>query len=335
MELRYRVESGPALPGSFSDTASALCSRLARMGLRDVEVGQAGPELVVRAARRLAADVRAAAMPGKLTFYDWDANVTGRSGPNVPFAGATALFEAVEAASKMTPRAEPTDSAFGGLRPPIAEPGDPRGPEEADRRNDAAPGAHYYLFGSDRRLIAGPAASPSGLATARGRAARGAHLLKVPQGIVVIEAERSPREPENVKRYFVLEDDAELWGPDVTNPRPDTDRVTREPILTMRFSERGRMAFAALTRRIAQRASLVAPPAGASQDAALQRMAITLDDRVVSLATIDFREHPEGIGGSAGAQISGLGTVAQARRLARLLGARPLPGHLAPLSARH
>lgn len=301
---------------------SALCARLARLGLKQVEVAQEGPELVLRAPRRLEADARAATMPGKLNFYDWDSNVVGRSGPDAPFSGETALFDAVEAASQMKPRAEATDVV----------PGDPPSPEEADRGNDTAAGALYYLFGTDRRPIGGPASSPGALATARGGAPAGARVLKVPRGIVVIEAKRSPQQTENAKRYFVLEDDAELSRPDVTSPRLDTNGVTHEPILTMQFTEEGRMAFAALTRRIAERGGEVLAPPGSGPGSAPQRLAIVLDDRLVSLATIDSRETPAGLDGRTGAQISGVGTLRQVRRLALRLSIRPLPGSLVPLT---
>ncbi len=322
VELRYRVESGPTAPGSFRQTMSALCARLVRLGLRDVEVGQAGHALVVAAPRRLEADVRTAAMPGKLNLYDWEANVTGRSGPEIPFSGRSALFDAVEIASRMRPRAETSDIASGG----------PADPEGADRANDTAPGARYYLFGSDRREIAGPASSPGALATAPGEASPGARMLKVPQGIVVVEAARTRRQPESVKRYFVLEDDVELSSPDITDPRPGADRATRDRILTVGLTERGRIRFGALTRRIAERGAGVVTPPGANPADASQRFAVTLDDRLLSLVTIDFRESPEGIDGRTGIQIGGEGTLTQARLISRLLRAPPLPARLVPLT---
>ena len=73
-------------------------------------------------------------------------------------------------------------------------------------------------------------------------------------------------------------------------------------------------------------------PPGVEKDAALQRFAITLDNAVLSLATIDFREFPEGIDGRTGAQINGIGSVGETRRLARLLELAPLPAELVPLS---
>ena len=144
-------------------------------------------------------------------------------------------------------------------------------------------------------------------------------ILKVPQGINVIEAERAPNQPETIKRLFVIEDDSELSGSDIKNPEQNVDQQTQENIVTMEFTDKGRKAFAAVTKRIAQRGSEVILPPGSPRDAALQRFAITLDNEIVSLATIDFRENPEGIDGRTGAQINGIGDIEETQDLAESL----------------
>ncbi len=150
----------------------------------------------------------------------------------------------------------------------------------------------------------------------------GSQVLEAPKGIVVIEAEPAENQPETLKNYYVLEDDTELSGSDIKNPEQNTDQQTQEPIVTMEFNDQGREAFAAVTKRIAQRGAEVLLPPGASEDqrqGALQRFAITLDNQIVSLATIDFRENPEGIDGRTGAQINGIGGLQQTQDLAESL----------------
>ena len=44
-----------------------------------------------------------------------------------------------------------------------------------------------------------------------------------------------------------------------------------------------------------------------------------LDDRIVSVPYIDFRQNPDGIDGSTGSQIQGGFTIASARQLASIL----------------
>ena len=150
---------------------------------------------------------------------------------------------------------------------------------------------------------------------------------------MVIEAERAANQPETVQRYFVLEDDSELSGTDIKNPEQNTDQQTQEPIVTMEFTDDGREAFA--TRHQADRPARVGdhPAAGlATRDAALQRFAITLDNQIVSLATIDFRENPEGIDGRTGAQINGIGSLQETQDLAESLRIGALPIELKLIS---
>jgi SecD/SecF fusion protein len=153
----------------------------------------------------------------------------------------------------------------------------------------------------------------------------GSQVLEVPKGIVVIKAERAENQPETVNNYYVLEDDTELSGSDIENPEQNTDQQTQEPIVTMEFNDEGRQAFAAVTKRIAERGAELAItqlPPGAREEqrqAALQRFAITLDNEIVSLATIDFRENPEGIDGRTGAQINGIGSLQETQDLAESL----------------
>ena len=77
------------------------------------------------------------------------------------------------------------------------------------------------------------------------------------------------------------------------------------------------------------------PPAGRDpeqREAALQRFAITLDNQIVSLATIDFRENPEGIDGRTGAQINGIGYLQETQDLAESLRIGALPIELKLIS---
>ena len=55
---------------------------------------------------------------------------------------------------------------------------------------------------------------------------------------------------------------------------------------------------------------------------AFQRFAITLDNQIISLATINFRENPEGIDGRTGAQITGIGNIEETQDLAELAAHR-------------
>src|SRR5215210_122252 len=278
------------------------------------------------------------------------------------------LYEAVRLAGRADPLAEPTDIPPGGPSPLIARRfGDDRQAmlPYYDRRNDTS-GEKYYLFapgsGPTRELLEGPAPSceellseytdraekrpgarrappPSGsecraelgrLGTAGPPA--GSTVLKVPRGIVVAQAQRPDRAPKNVKvsQHWVLEDDSELSGAEIRNPEQNFDPRTNEPVVTMEFTDDGRRAFEQVTKRIAQRGSETLLPPGTPPDSAFQRFAITLDNQVISLATINFRENPEGIDGRTGAQITGIGDIQETQDLANSLriGALPIDLHL-------
>ncbi len=325
VERRFTV-AGRSSPALAVQTATALCARVRDLGVAEVQVEPSGAmEIEVRAPPGSERDLMQAAQPGRLRFYDFEPNVLGGRGPDDPFRGSTALYEAVVAASKARPRAESTDVP-------------PTSPEldavKADRRNDSA-GKRYYLFDQDRQPLGDPQPSRAALAPG-GATPEGARVLSVPRGIVVLEAERAPDQPEDIRAYYVLEDDAELAGSDIENPEADEDEQTREPVLTLEFTDRGRAAFAAVTRRIAERSaeSTALLPPGTTEElrqSQLARFAITLDNAVVSIATIDNEVNPEGIDGRTGAQINGIGTLDETRRLATLLESEPLPAELVPL----
>jgi len=170
---------------------------------------------------------------------------------------------------------------------------------------------------------AGPTEESAG--APKGGPPAGSEVLKVPRGIVIVETERAPNQPADVHRYFVIEDDSELNGSDIKNPEQNFDQNTNEPIVTMEFTDHGRKAFATVTKRIAERGSAIPVGPGADVDQTLQRFAITLDDRIVSRATIDWRENPEGIDGRTGAQISGIGDIGDAQDIAESLRIGALP----------
>jgi SecD/SecF fusion protein len=268
------------------------------------------------------------------------------------------LIDAVRRGAKAKPLAEPNDIPPDGpdveeLRAAKVDPSDKEAVQTFyDHKNDTA-GDKYYLFNKNDKLIGGPDSSCKELLTnytdkapptvtplakeATGECATqlnalgtsgpaaGSKIFKVPEGIVVVEAER----PENLQNvaasYYVIEDDSELSGSDVKDPKQSFDPRTNEPIVTFEFSGKGRKAFARVTKRIAQRGSQTILPPGASRQAAFQHFAITLDDAIVSLAYIDFHENPEGIDGRTGAQINGIGTIQETQDLAENLRIGALP----------
>jgi SecD/SecF fusion protein len=362
IELVYEARPTPQVPEvtqqAIDDAIETMRKRVDALGVSEPEIQRSGREQIavglpsVQNAERAKAQVGTTA---RLQFYDWEPNVLTNK---ETYAGGHALYDATEAASKQKGKAERVDVV----------PGSGDTPEQADKKNNTA-SERYYLFGPDQLPI-GPDGNPvrtgsyepSGsckelLAEYQaedgpakeyakdtaclseleklgpGGPPSGSRVIRVPEGVVVVEQERSPNQPPQIKRFTVLEDDSELSGQDIKNPEANTDPNTNAPLVSMEFSDKGREAFARVTRRIAERgfdASTLNP--GADKEQFFQRFAITLDDQIVSLATIDFIQNPEGIDGRTGAQIENVGTFDQANDLAESLRIGALPVDLKLIS---
>ncbi len=362
IELVYEGRPTPQVPEvtpqAVDDAIETMRKRVDALGVSEPEIQRSGQEQIsvglpdVQNVERARQQVGTTA---QLQFYDWEPNVLTDT---EVYSGGDGLYDATLAASKEQGKAEQTDIVPGS--------GDTR--EEADRNNNTQED-RFYLFGPDQAPI-GPDKQPVRTETYEpsanceellaeydeepgepnkyhkdteclaelealgpGGPPDGSRVIRVPEGVVVVEQERQPNQPPQIKRFTVLEDDSELSGEDIRNPEANTDPNTSAPLVTMEFSDQGREAFARVTKRIAERGfnqSTLNP--GAPRENFLQSFAITLDDQIVSLATIDFQENPEGIDGRTGAQIEGVGSFDDANDLAESLRIGALPIELKLIS---
>jgi preprotein translocase subunit SecD len=164
------------------------------------------------------------------------------------------------------------------------------------------------------RSVLGPVGEPAPKAEAEARAARS-------PGARVVRAENAAPDA-----WFALGGRPALTDADIASAEPGVDESTR-PVVTIEFTDSGKVAFGELTRGVAQRGSERAAP-GEDPIEAAQHFAIVLDDRIVSTPFIDFRESPDGIHGADGAMIEAGLTPETARRMAAILSSGPLPGKL-------
>jgi SecD/SecF fusion protein len=363
IELVYEGEPTPQVPKvtpqAVDDAIETMRKRVDSLGVAEPEIQRAGSRQIsvglpdVQNAERAREQVGNTA---RLQFYDWEPNILT---DHEVYAGGHALFDAVDAASTQKGKAEATD----------VPPGSDMSPAEADKADNTAKD-RYYLFGPDELPI-GPDKKPlrignyepSGTckdlladyepapgkapeyakgteclsqldALGSGGPPAGSRVIKVSEGVVVVEQEPAPNQPPQIKRFTVLEDDSELSGEDIKNPKAGTDPNTNAPLVTMEFTDKGREAFARVTKRIAERgfeASTLSPGA-TDKEQFFQRFAITLDNQIVSLATIDFVSNPEGIDGRTGAQIENVGDFDDANDLAESLRIGALPIELKLIS---
>ena len=282
--------------------------RVDALGVSEPEIAPLGTDQVQISLPNVQDTQRAIEQVGdtaKLYFYDLEPNVvpldpkTQEVTPsNLDQQATTSLYDAVVLASKQ-------DTTCGGVC--------------------TTTGPEYYLFekkSSD--YVAGPETSKRDLFSTDAAQAvpkDDQEILTVPQGTIVVQDQQD--DPNATPRYFVLKDKPELSGDDITNPEQNFDQ-NNQPNVTFDFTDKGRVAFQNITRRIAQRGQeSLGPP---------YSFAIVLDQKIVSRPVIDYQENPDGIDGRTGAQISGGFTIQQAQDLATFLKIGALPVNLKLIS---
>jgi hypothetical protein len=363
----YRPEPTPDAPrvtrAAVEGTIEVMCERARALGARGARIRAVRrSRIVVRLGPGDDAAQTAVALgiPARLAFYDWDANVIGN--PDQPL---TDLAQAVRRAEESEPSPEEDDLPPTGAEDSTVD--RYRGDEQRirtfyDRRNDAI-GATYYAQSGDR-VIAGPETSCAGLAVAlaptgrppRGDSAAGdldagacgrrlarrglppgGTVHVVPRGIRVVAAARpgggaSGGEPDDLTTgappeppagWYVIEDDAGVLPEAIEKAEERKDEATGATGVRVEFTDEGATGFRTLTQSIAGRGA--EEPSGGDP-----RLAVALDDQLVSLAAIDPTANPDGLDPDDGAVIGNLGGAARARLLARLIDAGPLPLNVRP-----
>ena len=238
-------------------------------------------------------------------------------------------------------------------------------------------GSAYYLFGPNKKLVAGPALTKEGLLSTRaakcatgertgaackkliaaaGKAKKNAKagtdglpkgwtVFGRPANTTVITCDVSGRvcpglqtNPiPGVTYYYLFKHTSplaknpvpEMGGGDLKldGTQADLASDTGEPEVLMAFTGKGGGKFHEITREIAREGRIRAAqlPAGTDQSAAFGHFAIVLDNQIKSFPYIDFNSTPDGISGSGGARITGIGTIGEAKDLALVLQTGALP----------
>ncbi len=137
------------------------------------------------------------------------------------------------------------------------------------------------------------------------------------------------------RRYYYLFDydpqDREHPVPELTGDDLELKGTRMEfdenhgPIVLIQFTEAGAKKFHDITRTLAARGRSLYNRMGGDAEIAFQQFAIVLDREIHSAPTIDFNENPSGIPGDSGAQITGIGSINEARDLALVLQTGTLP----------
>jgi SecD/SecF fusion protein len=199
------------------------------------------------------------------------------------------------------------------------------------------------------KLVVGPVATRAELLSSgyvkthgkKGEVPKGTEILAVPENNVVITCGKSarycpgvPNAPDRTYFYLFKYDPQnkenpipEMTGSDLKlkGTRQDIDTTTSQPIVLMQFTDSGGKKFQKITEKLAVRGRYVHNRIGGDDETAFQQFAIVLDREIRSAPTIDYNENPNGIPGSGGAQITGIGSIGEAKDLALVLQTGALP----------
>jgi SecD/SecF fusion protein len=283
---------------------------LARTGKDQIEVNLPGVDDAERAANQVGSTAQ-------LFFYDWEKNVLDEScqtndteinGGQQPVSG---LYNAVKRASKCEIKLPKTSQAAAGPRFYAFDKVSKK-PFNNGLPDETRAGALEGLSGAEREK---------------------AEVLEVKPGVLVLRDEKPSADAPDPDTYWIIRDDPGLSGTDIKNPEQNFDqRAGNEPNVTFDFSDKGREAFQRITATVAQRGADNANPLNPDPEQNSQHFAIALDNELVSIPLINYRENPDGIDGSTGAQISGGFTITSAQDLAKVLKTGALPLRLELIS---
>jgi SecD-like export protein len=141
--------------------------------------------------------------------------------------------------------------------------------------------------------------------------------FSIPVGYVVLQA--TGHRPG--AQFYLLRNRPAMSNGAITGPRENTDANTSAPDVEFKFTASGRRAFETVTANIARRGSLVS---GVGQTLN-QHFAIAVDNTLISVPFIDYKQYPDGITGAQGADVTAGPTRQSAKTLAILLRYGPLP----------
>jgi SecD/SecF fusion protein len=332
---------------SLSRAIDIMRKRVDSLGVAQPEIQRSGQDEIDVALPDVSNASRAQDQVGKtaqLYFYDWEPNVIGPTGQPAPTdgtvtgdstsagpGGATAglaQYQAVLRAAKRPPilRKSATTWTTGCT---------------AQQASGCIYGTWYLLDAKHEKVLRGPEETEQNLYADNYKPPAGATVkaVRVNPGTVVVQArpvESASGKVSNASpnSWYVLNDEPELTGADITNPQQGFDEGAGgngQPNVNFGFSSHGKSVFEGVTKKIAHRGQEAQLP-GVSKEAAQQHFAVVLDGQLITTPSIDYTKYPEGIDASNGSEISGGFTITSAQNLASELQSGALPIKLVLIS---
>jgi len=318
--LKAQPAKGQTLdPSALDRSVSIMRQRVDKLGVSEPEIRKQGSNQIVIELAGVHDPAKAASIIGKtaqLELYDLETSVTG---PSLTASGnpqeSTSLYAMLTQAQS------------------LAKNGQPEG---------------YYAFGKNKVKSVGPASTRA----AALKQAKEAGLktpfkvLAVPHDTVVVTCDSSevvcpgnapqqgnsiPPPPAGKNYYYLFTHNPdltkvgdvkgvpELTGSDLklSGTRQDFDPTTNEPVVLMQFTGSGSHKFQAVTSEEHNR--------GRNRNGIPQHFAIVLDREIRSFPQIDPTKSDLAGGISGNAEISGIGSIGEAKDLALVLQTGALP----------
>jgi SecD/SecF fusion protein len=360
VQLVYQGEptaQSKVTPDALNRAVDIMRSRVDSLGVSEPVIQTSGGNQISVGLPSVTNTARAEQEVGttaRLEFYDWEANAltpagktvssglqtqdpnattisqgVGSATPGSIGAGSLPLYQAVKLAAAQPPAPNANNARFGREYYLFGAPGSAACATAAkDRGYIVQAGQHCMLLSqpldettTNPTTIAADLASllPPGVKASQGQ------QIVVPQGtVVLLAAPTTAGQHLNFyspnAQFFVLRDNVALFGNDITNPQPSTDQ-TGNPDVTFGFNGPGQNKFQSVTATIAHRGDLVS---GFGQTLN-QHFAVALDNKLITVPSIDFKTYPDGITGGGGADITGGFTTQSASDLATQLRLGALP----------
>ncbi len=354
VELVYQglpsPETPKVTPDALQRAVDIMRSRVDQLGVAEPEIQTTGNNLITVGLPNVSDTARAESEVGstaQLSLYDWEANAItpdgkivanqlqaqdqnaitisqgagSNSAPGEPGSGSLGLYQAVQLAAKQKGFSSSANSRIGPQYWMFGAPGSAACAAAAKAQGTVpVAGEHCLLSGPDQDLTDLRSGVPPGVNASQGQ------IVTVPRGWVVLQAipasfAHPPTIASPSAQFYVLKDIIALRGNEITNPQQSSDPNTGEPNVTFGFSSKGKTAFQDTTAAIARRGSLVS---GLGQSLN-QHFAVALDNELITVPFIDYKQYPDGINGDNGAEISGSFTVSSAQDLANELRLGALP----------
>ncbi|MEA2224486.1 MAG: SecD/SecF fusion protein [Solirubrobacteraceae bacterium] len=331
VELVYQVKARAGQPPptneSIQRAIDVMRERVDNLGVAEPEIQQSGKNQINVAlpdVSNLQEAIKQVGTVAQLAFYDWEVNVIGPDGKPDPAnpavtgggaggdaagPGALTLYDALLRAEKRPAKIEANNSRDGNLYYAV------------DRKAKRVFGNHAGNVGEESRADA--------LKNVPKALRAKAEIVVVKPDTVVVRADNR-NGTAKLDKWFVLKDDVALQGKELKNPEQNFDNGTGgsgSPIVTFKFTDKGRKTWERVTKEIAQRGSRslgILP----GQTEADQHFAIVLDNELVTTPYIDHLKNPEGIDARNGSQIEGGFTIKSAQELANVLKTGALPVQL-------